>query len=140
MRESTRLHQQSSSTVFINKGQDVVFPTTSTGGVRKTVVTTQQASALGLGCTSLLVGLHIAAIDPNAGVTIHYQYSLDRQNWLAGTAAVITEKTGTGDWTGVITTAAELTPFIRVLVEVRDTVAGNPLEATVTTWSYYQYI
>lgn len=94
--------------------------------------------SLGLGISEIAVGLEIAELDVNGGVTVKMEWSWDGRLWRVG-STVIAEKTGVDVYTGVFNTAAERTPFLRVIAEIRDTTTTAPVGGTVNAWAVYRY-
>ena len=88
---------------------------------------------------SFLAGLRIVKGDTNFGVKVIWQYSLDNVNWKDGASDIISEKTTADDYTGTMSTASEMTPYVRLAVSIRDTTAATQVTAVISVWGYYKY-
>lgn len=108
------------------------------GAVATHVLSAPDHYRLALGVDEIVVGADLTALDANAGVAIRIEWSWDGLKWRLGTT-VITEKTAVDVYTGVFNTAAERTPFVRVIAEVRDVTTTAPVGATLDAWALYKY-
>jgi hypothetical protein len=128
----------SPNAVYVVNTEDLQVESLGGGAIRKYVVTPKKFWGLAMGSTVFVAGLRISELDPNAGVTVKYQWSLDGAVWQTG-STVVTEKTSPGDYTGEHTTTSEKTPFGRLLVEVRDTTSSNQLTGQISVFEYVRY-
>lgn len=124
--------------VYINFTDGTNLLSKAGGEVRKYVVTPKKFWGLGLGLEKFMAGLSLDQIDANTGVTVRWQWSLDGCGWQDGDI-IVTEKTTNGAFAGVLNNANQMTPFCRVVVEVRDTTSAGQVGANISTWGYYQY-
>jgi len=125
--------------VWLQNGQDITLLSNADGSARTTILTPSQYWGLPLGISDLLAGLRVSQLTTNAGVTVKWQYSLDGRFWRTG-ATVISQVTAVDDYTALFNTAAQKTPFGRLVAELQDTSVGNSqMTAVVTSWGLYRY-
>jgi hypothetical protein len=108
------------------------------GSVRTEILTPEELWGHGFNLADFLAGLRIEVSSANVGVTIKWEWSLDKGVWKPG-STVITEKTAVGDYTGVHNTVAEQTPDVRLISETRAVTGSNQESARISCWSYYKY-
>lgn len=119
--------------------EDMTVQSYSNGAGQTFVITPSQYFPMGLNLSALYVGLRIKNPDATVGVTTKAEWSLDGKNWKSASSTVITEKSAADDYTGGFTAAAEVFPYVRVIVTVRDTALTAMKTAQITVWGYYLY-
>jgi len=127
--------------VYLVLCEDLTIQSSFNGNTQTHVVTPKAHWGMGFNLSDFIAGLRIkSSSDPNAGagVTLTWQWSLDGKSWNTGTT-VISEKTSTGDYTGTHAVTAEQTPFVRLIVNVRDTAVTAQKSANITVWAYYRF-
>ena len=124
--------------LYVNYIDDQNLLSKAGGEIRKFIIVPKGIWGLPLGMDKYLVGVDLDQLDTNAGVTVKWQWSLDGSKWLDGDT-LITEKTSNGTFTGTLSNANQMTPFGRVVVEVRDTTTANQVGGMISAWGYYQY-
>jgi len=125
--------------VYTTQVEDFLITSNSNGSARDIVITPKKLWGLGLNLESFLAGLRIVKGDTNFGVKVIWQYSLDNVNWKDGASDIISEKTTADDYTGTMSTASEMTPYVRLAVSIRDTTAATQVTAVISVWGYYKY-
>lgn len=124
--------------VYLNFCDDLFITSLGTGAAQKYVITPKKFIALGLNLAEFVAGLRISNLDTNGGITLKWQWSLDGVIWSDG-STVMSEKTAKGDYRAVFSTNDELLPFVRLILEVRDTTAALQKTAQVSVWGYYKF-
>lgn len=128
------------SPIFLNPLRDVNLTSLNTGGApgRRYVLTSTNMYGLGLGLTSLLVGVRVSGhSNANAKISVEMESSFDGVNWQANPVALITNYTALSEISAQTTTLAAFLPFVRVVLIVSD--AGAQEWATLSAWVLYRY-
>ncbi len=123
---------------YIQFQDDVLLDANGDGSAKTHILTPKAYWSLGLGLNAFIACLNVTELAPNCGVTVKWQWSVDGVNWNTG-ATVITEKTAMGSYTGSQTSRTELTPYCRIVLEVRDTVGTVQVTARLSAWGHYWY-
>lgn len=126
------------SAVYLNFCDDLFVTSLGTGAVQKYLITPKKFFGLGLNLAEFVAGLRISDLSASGGVTLKWQWSLDGVIWSDG-STVMSEKTAKGDYRAVFSTTDELLPFVRVILEIRDTTVTAQKTAQVSVWGYYKF-
>jgi hypothetical protein len=111
----------------------------SSGSLRAYKITPRKYLGLGLNLDELVVCLRMENTSTNCGVTVKGEYSFDGQNWTIISTAIISQQTADGDYVGTLTSSSDLLPFLRIFVEVDDTMSAGQESADISVWAYYKY-
>lgn len=126
--------------VYVNLCTDLYVNSLATGGTNTYVLTPTKYFGLGLNLAEFVACLRISDMaGTNAGVKLIWQYSFDGSSWKDGDD-VITTKTTKGESVGAFSTNLQLTPFVRVALQISQTVTPTTqTTAQVSVWGYYKF-
>ena len=124
---------------YITNQEDLLIQSNADGSARDIVLTPKGSWGLGLNLESFLACLRVSDLDTNAGVKVIWQHSLDSFNCKDGASDIISEKTNKDDYTGEMSTATEMPPWVRLAISIRDTTTTNQVTAVISSWGYYKF-
>ena len=126
--------------IYLNLVEDFLIESNANGSLRTIVLTPKRMWGLGLNLADFTTMLRIANLTTNGGVTVKWQYSFDGINWKVSSTDAVAQKTANGDYASAFTGAADMLPFVRLSVEIKDTTAGAlQMTAEIGVWAYYKY-
>jgi hypothetical protein len=127
--------------VYINLCEDVLFSSNANGTAQTAVLTPKKYWGLGLNLAELVLGLRVKGLTSGGEVTVKWQWSLDGSIWMDGSPVGAPRTTDGDSPNGVFNANAEMMPWSRLVLSVRDT-AGTPVNqktAQVSAWAYYKF-